>query len=124
MHIVHSLHLCQHSYQLRPFTLLPDYVLDLLSELPGDLILHLVHLPIHHLVTLDNHLATLVGRLATQVDQQKQENGYHIWSNNSKIGESEGCLDGVGRCRKVSDSVWKVSERVWQMAGVGRCHIN
>ena len=92
MHIVHS-YLCQHSYQLRPFTLHPDHVLDLLSELPGDLILHLV-LPVHHLVTLVNHLATLVGQLATQVDQQTQENGYHIWSNYSKIGVSEGCLDG------------------------------
>ena len=66
-------------YQLRPFTLLPDHVLDLLSELPGDLILHLV-LPVHHLVTLVNHLATLVGQLVTQVDQQTQENGYHLWS--------------------------------------------
>ena len=79
MHIVHS-YLCQHSYQLRPFTLHPDHVLDLLSELPGDLILHLVHLPVHHLVTLVNHLATLVGQLVTQVDQQTQENGYHLWS--------------------------------------------
>ena len=72
MHIVHS-YLCQHSYQLRPFTLLPDHVLDLLSKLPGDLILHLV-LPVHHLVTLVNHLATLVGQFATQVDQQT-----HVW---------------------------------------------
>ena len=92
MYIVHS-YLCQHSYQLRPFTLLPDHVLDLLSELPGDLILHLV-LPVHHLVTLVNHMVTLVVQLLTQVDQQTYENGYHIWSNYSKIGASEGCLDG------------------------------
>ena len=76
MHIVHS-YLCQHSYQLRPFTLLPDHVLDLLSELPGDLILHLV-LPVHHLVTLFNHLAALVRHLANLVDQRTQQNGNHI----------------------------------------------
>ena len=93
MHIAHIVHQCQHSCQLRPFILLPDHVLDLLGELPGDLILHLVHLLGHHLVTLVNHLATLGGQLATQVDQQTQENGYHIWSNYSKIGVSEGCMD-------------------------------
>ena len=76
MHIVHS-YLCQHSYQLRPFTLHPDYVVDLLSELPGDLILHLV-LPVHHLVTLVNHLAALVRHLANLVDQRTQQNGNHI----------------------------------------------
>ena len=35
---------------------------DLLGELPGDLTLHLVHVPVHHLVTLVNHLATLVNQ--------------------------------------------------------------
>ena len=29
---------------MKPFILLPDYVLDLLGELPGNLVLHLVHL--------------------------------------------------------------------------------
>ena len=60
MHIAHIVHQCQHSCQLRPFILLPEHVLDLLSELPGDLILRLVLLPVHHLVTLVNHLAALV----------------------------------------------------------------
>ena len=50
------------------FILLPDHVLGLLGELPGDLILHLMYLPIHHLVTLVIHLATQVGHLATLVD--------------------------------------------------------
>ena len=78
VHIAHIVHQCQHSYQLRPFILLPDHVLNLLGELPGDLILPLVYLPVRHLVTLVNHLATLGGQLATQVDQQTQENGNHI----------------------------------------------
>ena len=58
MHVVHIVHQCQHSYQLRPFILLP-----------GDLIVHLVHLPVYHLVTLVNHLAALVRHLANLVDQ-------------------------------------------------------
>ena len=53
-------HQCQHSHQRRPFTLLPDLL--------GDLFLHLVHLPVHHLTTVVNHLVTLVNHLATQVD--------------------------------------------------------
>ena len=69
---------CQHSCQLRPFILLPEHVLDLLGELPGDLILRLVHLPVHHLVTLVNHLAALVRHLANLVDQRTQQNGNHI----------------------------------------------
>ena len=47
-----------------------DHVLDLIGELPDDLILHLVHLPVHHLVTLVNHLAALVRHLANIMDQQ------------------------------------------------------
>ena len=78
MHIAHIVHQCQHSYQLRPFILLPEHVLDLIGELLGDLILHLVHLPVHHLVTLVNHLATLVAPLATLVDQQTEQTGNHI----------------------------------------------
>ena len=78
MHIAHIVHQCQHSYQLRPFILLPEHVLDLLGELPGDLILRLVHLPVHHLVTLVNHLAALVRHLANLVDQRTQQNGNHI----------------------------------------------
>ena len=78
VHIAHIVHQCQHSYQLRPFILLPDHVLNLLGELPGDLILHLVHLPVHHLVTLVNHLAALVRHLANLVDQRTQQNGNHI----------------------------------------------
>ena len=78
MHIAHIVHQCQHSCQLRPFILLPDHVLDLLGELPGDLILHLVHLLGHHLVTLVNHLAALVRHLAKLVDQWTQQNGNHI----------------------------------------------
>ena len=35
---------------------------DLLGELPGDLTLHLVHVPVQHMVTLVNHLATLVNQ--------------------------------------------------------------
>ena len=34
-----NMHQCQHSDQLRPFILLLDHVPDLLSELPGDLVL-------------------------------------------------------------------------------------
>ena len=30
------------------YILLPDHVFDLLGELPGHLVLHLVHLPVHH----------------------------------------------------------------------------
>ena len=67
VHIAHIVHQCQHSYQLRPFILLP-----------GDLIVHLVHLPVYHLVTLVNHLAALVRHLANQVDQRTQQNGPHI----------------------------------------------
>ena len=52
-----SPHQRQHSHQLRPFILLPDYVTDL----PDDLILHLVH----HLGTLVGNLATPVSHLAT-----------------------------------------------------------
>ena len=78
MHVVHIVHQCQHSCQLRPFILLPEHVLDLLGELPGDLILRLVHLPVHHLVTLVNHLAALVRHLANLVDQRTQQNGNHI----------------------------------------------
>ena len=63
-----NMHQCQHSDQLRPFILLLDHVPDLLSELPGDLVLKLVYLPVHHLVTQVNHLATLVGHLATLMD--------------------------------------------------------
>jgi len=72
-----------------------SHVLNLLGELPGDLILHLVYLPVHHLVTLVNHLAALVRHLANLVDQRTQHNGNHISSNYSKIGAFEGCLDGV-----------------------------
>ena len=79
MHIAHIVHQCQHSCQLRPFILLPEHVLDLLGELPGDLILRLVHLPVHHLVTLVNHLAALVRHLANLVDQRTQQNGNHIY---------------------------------------------
>ena len=75
---MHILHQCLHSYQLRSFILLNDHILDLIGELPGDLILHLVHLLGHHLVTLVNHLAALVRRLAKRVDQRTQQNGNHI----------------------------------------------
>ena len=47
----------------------------------GDLVLHLVHLPVHHLATLVRHLATLVDEqqiptewLATLVDQHTPRN--------------------------------------------------
>ena len=78
MHIAHIVHQCQPSCQLQPFILLPEHVLDLLGELPGDLILRLVHLPVHHLVTLVNHLEALVRHLANLVDQRTQQNGNHI----------------------------------------------
>ena len=44
----------------------------------SDLIVHLVHLPVYHLVTLVNHLAALVRHLAHLVDQRTQQNGNHI----------------------------------------------
>ena len=78
VHIVHIVHQCQHSYQIQPFILLLDHVLNLLGKLTGDLILHLVYLPVHHLVTLVNHLAALVRHLANLVDQRTQQNGNHI----------------------------------------------
>ena len=46
VHIMHILHQCLHSYQLRSFILLNDHILDLIGELTGDLILQLVHLPV------------------------------------------------------------------------------
>ena len=53
-----NMHQRQHSHRLQPLIILPDNVLDLLGELPSDLVLHLVHLPNHNLATL--------------VDQQRQ----------------------------------------------------
>ena len=70
-----SPHQRQDSHQLRPFILLPDYVTDL----PDDLILHLVHLPLHHLGTLVGHLVTLVGNLATPVSHLATDPT--LWSN-------------------------------------------
>ena len=66
----------QHSHQLRPFILLPYHVTDL----PGDLILHLVHLPLHHLVTLVGNLATPVSHLATDPCGPTDTNRMGIWS--------------------------------------------
>ena len=43
-----------------------DIVHHLLGDLPGDLILHLVQLPAHHLATLVKHLGNLVGHMATE----------------------------------------------------------